>query len=109
MKKLSKKQLKANWIIILKFLYPDEPISERSLRNSEIGNYHTDWDWLMPLWEAVNNKGNYSIGIYPNYCYLINEDGCQINDDYCEKSIQLSIYMACVDAIKITNLHNLKN
>lgn len=102
MRKLSFKKLKANWILILQFLHPNEPIKAWCLTSDEIGHYHDEWDWLMPLWNAVN-KSNYSIIIYPDYCYLIDDDGMQINSDYYSKTIEMSIYLACVDAIKLIN------
>ena len=101
MKKLTNKKLKANWILILQFLYPDEPIKERCLTSDEIGHYHDEWDWLMPLWKAVNNT-DFNIVIYPDYCYIVS-DGGQINDDYYAETIEMSIYLACVDAIKLIN------
>ena len=33
-------------------------------------NYHTSWDWLMPVVEKINNTGRFEVNIGYGHCYI---------------------------------------
>ena len=76
--------------------------------------YHTSWDWLMPVVEKINNTERYEVCIGNCHCHITDIE----NDNHKVRALTLSlqgkttmraVYLAIVEFINWHNEYNQNN
>lgn len=67
--------------------------------------FHTDWNWLMPVVEKINDLNNV-VEIHENWVRVVNNEKSDVLADIVAGTMKESVYNACLDFIKWYNTQN---
>jgi hypothetical protein len=93
--------------LIAKFMADNQAELEHDLKKAgtlESMHYDSDWNWLMPVVEKIEQETEFGLVMYPDMCYWNSygdkPDG--LDEDFCGSRIEC-VYEAVVEFIKWNN------
>jgi hypothetical protein len=65
--------------------------------------FDSDWNWLMSFIDYVEQKFGFSLVIYPNECYWIDNNGDYIFDETFNGERTDAVFEACFSLVSFKN------